>query len=492
MKQRGTSKILTLARKVFTNPVILYVISRYGTYIIQFVNSFFIAVYLGPYFLGIWGFINLVIGYMAQFNFGISQSVNLIISVKKQDEEYVKKIIGNGMSMIFCLSLVIIIFFLFNKIGIIQIGNKYNLQDYIFPIAIIAVLTHVNSMFSNVFRVFGKIHAIAINQSLYPVLVLLVIPFFREERLLWAILLTNCISFFISFVLFLLQSPVKIKLFFEWKFIKYIQVTGWYLFIYNTSFHLILLSTKSFISNNYSVSEFGYFTFSYSLANAVFLLLNSISFLIFPKMLNRFATLSNKQIINILTSVRTSYISFSHLLVHFVIMIFPLILYFFPAYEESSSVFKLTALTLILYTNSFGFQGVLMANGKEKLIGLIAFGAFMLNLLLSAILVYIVNVSFHYVILSTLLTYFIYVNIISKIGRYILEMSSSFFPTLQDAFPWRMMVPFILSLFLILTKMEDILLVVPFFIYVFLNQLDLRKIRGLIAKIIKNPNLINI
>ena len=481
-----------LLKKGITNPAIIYLVSRYGTYIIQFINSLFIAVYLGPYYLGIWGFINLVIGYIGQLNLGISHSVNVIISIQKQEEDYVRKIIGNGISMVLCLSIVFVMFFMLNKIGILQIGNNYNFSNYIFPIAIIAVLTHINALFSNIFRVYGKIHAIAINQSLYPVIVLFVIPFFRGERLLWAMLITNSVAFVISFVLFLVQTPVNIKPLFEWKVFKFIQVKGWHLFIYNTSFYLILLTTKSFISSNYTVSEFGYFTFSYSLANVVLLLLNSISFLIFPKMLNRFATSSNEQIAKILTGLRSAYISLSHLLIHFVIMVFPLFLLFFPDYSESSSVFKVTALTIVLYTNSFGYQGVLMAKGKEKLIGLIAFGALILNIILSAILVHIVNVSFHFVILSTLITYLIYVTVIGKFGKNILDISSNILSTIKDIYPRRMMIPFILSLLFVLLETPEWFLMAPFVLYLILNYKDIIVVKKMIFNVINNPNFINI
>lgn len=485
-------KILDIIKRALTNSAILYVISRYGTYIIQFINSLFIAVYLGPYYLGIWGFITLIIGYIEQFNLGISHSVNVIISLKKQDEEYVNKIIGNGISMVLCLTIVIVMFFLLNKIGLVQIGIKYNYGNYILPIALIASFTHLNSLLSNIYRVFGKIHTIAINQSLYPVIVLFVIPFFREERLLWAMLITNSVAFVISFVLFLVQTPVRIKPLFEWNIIKFIQVKGWHLFIYNTSFYLILLTTKSFISSNYTVTEFGYFTFSYSLANVVLLLLNSISFLIFPKMLNRFATSTNEQISKILTYLRTAYISLSHLLIHFVIMVFPLFLLFFPDYRESSSVFKVTALTIVLYTNSFGYQGVLMAKGKEKLIGLIAFGALILNIVLSAILVFIVNVSFHYVILSTLVTYLIYVTVIGEFGKSILDMSSSFLSTFKDIYPWKMMVPFIISLLFVFLEMPGWFFVAPFVLYLFLNWKEIFGLKLMFLKVVNNPNFINI
>ena len=263
-------------------------------------------------------------------------------------------------------------------------------------------------------------------------------------------------------------------------------------FIYNTSFYLILLTTKSFISSNYTVSEFGYFTFSYSLANVVLLLLNSISFLIFPKMLNRFATSSNEQIAKILTGLRSAYISLSHLLIHFVIMVFPLFLLFFPDYSESSSVFKVTALTIVLYTNSFGYQGVLMAKGKEKLIGHIAIGALILNIVLSAILVHFVNVSFNFVILSTLITYLIYVTVIGKFGMSILKMSSNFLSTIKNVYPWRMMIPFIISLLFVFLETPEWFFMVPFVLYLFLNWKEIFGLKLMFLKVVNNPNFINI
>ncbi|GAB6278099.1 MAG: oligosaccharide flippase family protein [Lentimicrobium sp.] len=474
------------------NPAIIYIVTRYGTYIIQFINTLFIAIYLGPYYLGIWGFINLVLEYIRHLNFGISHSVNVIISIRKQDEVYIKKIIGNGIGMTLCLSLMIIIFFMINRMGLIMIGNKYNFNQFIIPISIIAVLTHFNSLLSTIFRVFGKIHAIAINQSLYPLMVLFVIPFFREDRLLWAMLITLCVAYIISFILFLVKTPVRVKPLFEARNMKLIQIKGWHLFIYNTSLYLIILSTKSFISGNYSVSEFGYFTFSYSLATAVLLLLDSLSYLIFPKTINRFANLANEQISHIMSSLRVAYISISHFLIHSIIMIFPLFLKFFPAYSESSSVFKITALAIVLYTNAYGYQSLLIAKGKEKLIGFIAFCALILNIALSALLVFIVNVTFEYVILSTLLTHLIYVTFIGLLGRKTLKAPTDFLSTINDIFPWRMMTPFLFSLFFVFIKAPESFFVIPFILYLIMNIKDILGVKKIILKVISNPNFINI
>lgn len=478
--------------KVLSNPAILYMISRYATYIIQFVNSLFIAVYLGPYYLGIWGFINLVLGYIGQLNLGIPHSVNVIIAVKKQNIAFCERIIGNGISMILLLSAITFLFLFMIRLDIISIGSKYQFARYVLPVTIIAVFTHINSLFSNIFRVYGKIAAIAINQSLYPVLVLCLLPFFRGEKLLWVIIMANGVAFVVSFFIYVFRSPVKVRPAFSSKLVSIIQTKGWYLFLYNTSFYLILLTTKSFISKNYTVEEFGFFTFSYSLANVVLLLLNSISFLIFPKMLNRFASSSNEQIHKLLGDVRVAYISTSHLLIHAVILLLPLFLLLFPMYTQASSVFKVTALAIVLYANSFGYQGVLMARGKEKTLAFVAMGALLLNIMFATILVYGLQVTFDFVILSTLLAYLLYVLILAIYGRKVLNLPVNVLAVLKDVYPWRMMLPFALSFGLVAFGVSDIYFIIPFVVYLLLNFKDIVFIKDVVKRVLSNPNFINI
>lgn len=479
-------------KTVSKNGAFIYIFSRYATYIIQFINSMFIAVYLGPFYLGIWGFLNLILGYIAQFNFGIPQSVNVIVSVNKQDNSYVTKVVSVGIVMTVLLSVLVLLLFGLNKLDIIDIGSKYNLNLYIYPLIIISILTHFNGYLSNIFRIYGDVAAIAINQSLLPLLILIVTPFFRKEELLWAMLYASCAACFISSTLYLMRFPIRFKPLFDWDLFKFIQIKGWYLFIYHASFYLILLSTRSFISSNYSIEEFGYFTFSFSLANVVLLLLNSISFLIFPKMLNRFSTANNEQTSSILFEIRSVYISLSHLLIHFVIMIFPLFLYFFPTYQESSLAFKVISLTVVLYTNSFGYLGLLMAKGRDKLIGNLALVALLLNVLLSVILVYVFQVSFSFVILSTLITYLCYVFVSGMYGRKQLGLSSGFMATLKDIYPLRMMFPFMLSLGFVFFNVNAFYFILPFLLYTLFNFKDLLKIKNVVQKMLANPNFINI
>lgn len=483
---------MKLIKLLFKNSVFFYILSRYGTYSIQFVNSLLIAVYLGPFYLGVWGFIQMIIQYMTHLHFGIPPAVNVIISVNKENSEYSRKIIGNGVSMMIGLSIIIILFFLFNNIFGIEIGEKYDFGQYTPFVCLIGVLGYFNMLFSNIFRIYGKIISIAIYQSLFPVLTLSLVFLFKGRELLWALVIGNFISALISLLLFISLTPINFKPRIEWNLINLIQRKGWFLFIYNTSFALIILTTRSFISSFYKVEEFGNFTFSFSLANAILLLLDAISFLIFPKLLNRFSSSDNKHINEIMKIVRNAYVTVAHALVYVVIILYPFLLHFFPKYETTFPVFCLTALTIVLYAHSYGYSGLIMARGKEKKLAMIALNVLILNIALSALLTIGVKVSYSYVITASMVAYFVYVMILGFYGRKELRLPISFRNIIKDIFPARLSIPFLLCIFLIIISANSLFFLIPFSLFFVVNTKNLLNIKDVVKKIISNPNFINI
>ncbi len=132
--------------KLYSNKIILYVLSRYSTYAILFVNSLFIAVSLGPYYLGIWGFITLIIQYINQIDFGISHSVNAIISVNKENEFYSRRIVGTSFLMIAIYSIIVFLIFIVMRIFNFNIGAKYNFYSYEIIVVLIGILGYFNSL----------------------------------------------------------------------------------------------------------------------------------------------------------------------------------------------------------------------------------------------------------------------------------------------------------------------------------------------------------
>ena len=481
-----------ILKKALKNKVLHYIFSRYATYFIQFINSLFIAVYLGPYYLGIWGFITLIIQYLNQINLGIAHSVNAIIAIHKNKEWYAQKVIGTSLTMLAGLSILVILFFAGNELFNLDIGSKYNFSTYAPVVAAIGVLGYFNSLFSNIFRVYGKVIEIAINQSAFPVLMLVAIVFFKGENLLWALVGANLIAYLLSLILFLIKTPVKLNPIFISRLVKTIQIKGWHLFVYNTSFYLIIISTKTFVSAYYSVEEFGYFTFAFALANVVLLLLQSFSFLIFPKLINRLASATSDKAQELLEMIRKVYISTSHLLIHFAILLFPLFILFFPQYNQSSDAFRTIALTVVLYTNSFGYSGLLIAKGLEKKLGYLSLFALIINVISAYIVVEIFQVRFAYVIIATMVTYFIYVFFLGYLGRKKLDLNSSFLSVFNDLYPVSLLIPFIVSWVLIITSVPNLYFIIPISLFIIMNWKDFFKIKEMINKVFLNPDFINI
>jgi len=482
----------TTIKTALKNKVVLFLFSRYGTYFIHFINSLFIAVYLGPFYLGIWGFISLITQYLNHINFGISHAVTAIISVNKSKEFYVQKIIGTSLTLLIGLSFIAALFFMANEIFNFNLGAKYNFSVYAPIVVLIGILGYFNALLSSIFRVYGRLFEIAFQQTIFPLLMLLAIIFFKKSDLLWALVAANFLAFLFAFIFYVVKSPVKLKPIFIFRLFKLIQVKGWHLFVYNTSFFLIVISTRSFISGFYTVEEFGYFTFAFSLANVVLMLLQAFSFLIFPKMLNRFASSTNDQNSELLEKVRDAYVTTSHLLVHMAILFFPLFLLLFPQYQSSSEAFMLIALSVVLYTNSFGYSGLLIAKGYEKKLGALAFSALVLNIIFALILIKLFHVPFTHVILATTLSYFIYVYMQGLMGRSMLQLDTAFKAIWNDIYPLRLITPYLLSLGLVLFSVPNYFFSLPLLLFLILNFKVLLKLKTIVKTIIMNPNFINI
>ena len=486
------NRIKDISKKVLTNPAIIYVGSRYATYAIQFINSLFIAIYLGPFYLGIWGFIQLVTQYISQINFGIPHAVNVLVAIDKYKEEYTRKVIGSGILMLVFLSFLLVLFFVIGDLFNINIGTRYDFQQYIIAVCIIGVINYFNVFFSNIFRIYGKVLTIAITQSLFPVLMLTVIFVFKGESLLLAMVWVNVLSLVISFFIYVLTRPVSLKPAFDWGVVRKIQITGWHLFIYNSCFVIILLSTRTFISVYYEVEEFGFFTFSFSLAQTVLLFLQALAFLITPKLIHRFANLNNDHSYRILKTICNAYITVAHGLVYVIILLFPSFLYFFPKYNSVFPTFALIVLSIALHTSAFGYGSLLLARRQEKLMGRISLLALVVNILLALLLILVLQVTYEYVIIATMVSYFILVILIGIYGQKELSLHASIRVFTADVIPLRIMLPFLVCMVLIMLQGTQILFIIPLMLYAILNYKSILQIKDIAKRVLIDKRFLNI
>ena len=475
-----------------TNKILIYLASRYISYGVQFFVSLIIAAKMGPYFFGIYGFITLILNYCAVISFGIPASLNVLLVHHKTQENTCGNYIGNALLFYTIQSLLLFVLYLVLVISDIEIDNNYPIKEYYLLIAIIASLNYFNSIFINVLRIKNKVNQLSVVQSLNVLLNVIVVCIVKGENLIIALLLCNLISGIASVIVTKLCDalpPLK-KILIKITFLKEILGKGMYLFFCNSCFAFILISIRSLISANYKVEEFGAFTFSFSIANSVMLLLEALMTIIFPKLVDLLSFNDNKIVENTLEKLRGTYISSAHLLIYVAMLFFPILLNFMPKYSNALTSMNLIALAVLMNTNSSGYSTLLISKNKERTSAVLSMTALIINIILGYSLISFFHVGFSYVILEALFTYIYFSFMVVVEGRKCL-CKSSMVSTFKSFFPIRLFIPYLVALIISCLQYENFIWL-PLVLYMILNKRDIFMMFNTAKKLIINPDIINI
>lgn len=483
--------VRNVLNKIFTNKVVLYLFSRYITYFIQFVSSIYIAVKLGPFYLGIWGFLLLLLNYFKIINFGIGNSLNILMVQYKNDESKVKDYVASSFLIVsiicFGVCLAAGYYYFFG----IPAFDKYQVGYLFYLVCGIAILVYINSLFVIIYRVRNSLFEIAFYQSIIPALLLVMMFFFTNSTLLLYLLLMYILGETVSLILFFKGKQVIWGGHVNWRNSKTVLNKGFYLFIYNFCFYLIIVSTRTIISTYYSVEEFGFFTFSYTLANAILLFLEAFSFVIFPKVIDKLNSTDVNTIVSTIRTLRVNYVSFSHGLIYIALIIFPMFLYFVPKYQSTLETLNLIALSIVLYTNSFGYNTYLMARNKETTIAKISLYSLVLNIVCALLLVNFWNVEYTYVILSTMGAYFFYACLCVWHGQKLLGSKLSVWKIINECFPIKLLLPYLSAVGVVILDMQY-MIIIPLALFIVMNYRIIIEIINTIKRIINTPEIVDI
>ena len=278
-------------KKILGNSVVIYLSSRYLTYFIQFVTSLVIAAKLGPYHFGIWGFILLLLNYFQQCHFGIYNSMNVLYVQHREDVAKANGYLVNSLMLECWLALFVVALYAVYRLTGIDAFGKYNADKYLLWVCCIGILQYFSNLFINVFRVKNHLILVAFCQSIVVLLTFVCIFIFTGEALIRALVFAYLAGNLAIVILALATRVVEFKgAAVSGSVQKEILRKGILLFLYNTGFYFIIISIRTVISGNYEVEEFGQFTFSFSLAHAVMLLLESLTFMIFPKVIGKLSS----------------------------------------------------------------------------------------------------------------------------------------------------------------------------------------------------------
>jgi O-antigen/teichoic acid export membrane protein len=478
--------------KLFSNPILFYLGSRYFTYFIQFVISIILATKLGPYYLGVWGFIVLIINYFGQIDFGISNSLNVLLVQNIEEPKISASYIKNAILVLAHLCIFIVAIALYNNYFGIQLVEKYNLSSHFLSICLIGILQYFNTLFMTIFRVYNKIYQVIFNQSIIVFLSLAIIFFFDRQVLITALIFTYFAGNVLSILVYLKSFPVNIKKSaFSIKSSQKLVKKGFFLFIFNGCFYFLITSTRSLISYYYTIEEFGVFSFAFTLSNSIMLLLSAFSFIIFPKLILKLSSKNMNDASKSIDMVMINYTTFAHVLVYICMFFYPFISRYFLEYDGLIMMLNFISLSVLISSHSFGHISFLIAQNEEKTAALISFVSLIINILFGLILIKFFSLPVQFVIFSTGLSYFVFCLLSTYFANLILKKNTDLYSLLKDSVPIRLSVPFILGLLVSYFNLGFWIFFV-LLIFILFNWSILKTIVSSIRLLIKTPNIINL
>ena len=465
--------------------------SRYVTYALVFFVNMYIATKMGPENYGIWSFLLLIFHYFMFVDLGIPSSVQVYMVQNKENNHVSADYEKTGLLMIGLLSLSGILVSIYYCLGGVEKAHKLNVGWFFYGMCFCGMLNFFNLFYDRIYRTKNRLFELAFKQTSVVFFLAIAVLNFQKKNLVTGMVLaymTWCIA---SLLMYLFRGGANLKGHYSGEYARRILYKGFYLFIFNAGFSFILISTRTIIGTNFSIGDFGLFSFAYYLGHSVYNCLLAFSTLTIAKLLHRFHSSDRSVVLSTLSIVRISYIKLFHGIMYLVMIAFPIVLYFMPKYNESLLSMILCALMMLLFTNSFGYASYLIAINKEKQLALLAIISFLLNILIAEFLVMIIHASFEYVVFSTMISYLYYSYMCTYFGRKSLQLPTSFMKVLLDSFPLGLLLPFILALYVALSG-NRVLLFVPFILFLLLNRKTVVIIYKIFKKLLFNPNIIDI
>lgn len=480
-----------MIKKIITNKVFLYVVSRYLTYALQFVLLIAVASKLGVSSYGTWGFFLMILGYCNIINFGIANSTNYFLVQNKSNETIIRYYASGSYVLIAIIVLLLLILVGIGCYVKPALFVKYDMMDKMILLSIVASMQYINFLFSNIYRVNNHLLELAIYQSSIPFSMLIVILFSTTDELLDNLIYSYIFAHSLSLLVFIIRNKLPKLTFFPCKYIKKILRKGFFLFLYNSCFYMIHYSTSLGISAYYSVDEYALYTFSYSLGHSILLLFEAFGFIIFPKLIDKFYTATKEELVKLIETIRNNYIKFAHLLMYFASLFFPIVILFFPKYSDALQAMYITSLSILISTNVFGYNILLLSRNYEKQVAIISITSMLLNIMLVFILASVFKLSFGFVIISMMLSYYFFSLFCIILANKTFGFNYSLRHVFNEAFDWRLLIPYALTLYFVFIQ-NYMLILVSVISYIILNMDSIVVMIKSIRLIINRPNIVDV
>jgi O-antigen/teichoic acid export membrane protein len=348
----------------FGRKELFFTIGRYIVYALQITKGFALAYFLGPFFLGIYGYFMLYQQYLVYSNLGVQYALNAELSISANSSEKVKDDIANSaftLTGFICGVLIIAAVIVYVcRINIFPYENSYK---YVVPLVLLACMGHFQEVFINIFRINKNLSPIIYSEFFIALITLAIIPFFTKIELINAVLGSWVGALAIAMAVYLVLYKKKIR--YNTVFLKPLFQAGVPLLLFIFSYNLMGLIIRTLIGMFYGTDVMGYFSFANSLTTAIMLSFNSITWLMYPAVISKLGDpeLKGLELQNYLVSFsrKLSLIVFG--IICLAIMVMPLLFMFLPKYLPVKGALTILLLNQVVFNAGFGF--VSLAIGRK-------------------------------------------------------------------------------------------------------------------------------
>lgn len=349
---------------VFSSPSVIYVILRYVTYFLAFVNALLLAKYLGGYEYGIYSFVLLIVSYMAYANLGVNESLNTEYS-KYKNTPRANKIWDTAWSLnlLICTSVSILSFAV--AVADNDLFADYHFKDYGYLLIVTCLVINLGRIYITYYKLFGKLFKLNVQQILPNITILVLCLVFKTDMtvdmVVWALLLTNAVALLV----FRIGLPQRPKFSIDKAISKVLIARGVSLLLYNLSFYLMILFASSLVSANFEVTEFGCFSFANSLVNGVIMAGGAFLFIFYPKILNQMEG-DDRRIESNIRRIKSIYVVGIDMICLLSILCVYAISFWYPQYSmKMVQIYGILILGKCLNNATTGYSAFLIARKKE-------------------------------------------------------------------------------------------------------------------------------
>lgn len=366
--------VFSIIKKISLNDKFSFIATKYATYLIYFIISIVVANKLGLFYFGIYGFYKLLLQYFTYSNLGVNYSGIVLMSeqIERNRNKDNKLVVSSILISIVAFIIFFLLFFFISILWFAEIYDKYLIHQYLAFTFFVVIFKQINQIFINTNRVYNKLKIINWAYLIPCFGELLALFLGKEESLFinicWAMVISNGLVTFI----FILANAFPLRIVWDLSTIKQLINRGFMLLLYNVSFYFIILIAKGYISGHFNVEQFAQYSFSYNISDAVMLLNNSISFLVYPTLINNLCKCkSSEERIGVMYNIQEKYMLVANLIIIIAYALIPVLHFIVPEYNKAADILAVLLLSQLLVANTFTLTtNLVQAKAELKLIAL--------------------------------------------------------------------------------------------------------------------------